>query len=226
MVLPPGIRIRPPDWGFERPDLLGTRPVRTLASARVLEAGAPPIISQRNQGTPFDEVACGPTCLVMAGVTWGIIPRSASVRAAIMAAGRWGSTGQSGTTVEGLGRIAEGMGIDFEQRPYVSAAGVRDFLRLGAHVVARGNSYALPWSDPAPEPDAFSGHVVYIVGEDDQGRFIVHDPYVTDGAPRYLTDAELERFGERHDFRDKPFIMGVAKLQPGVKCRSFLPGVG
>ncbi len=220
----PSLRIRPNDWGFARLEPLTKREVRTLAQGRIQPADAPPIISQRNQGTGFDEVACGPTCMVMAGLAWGIIPRTASVRTAIMAAGRWGSTGHAGTTLEGLGEIGEGMGIDFEQRPHVSAAGVRDFLALGAHVVARGNGYALPWSDPPTEPDAFSGHVVYIVGEDDAGRFIVHDPYVTDGEPRHLTAEQLERFGAERDFRDRPFIMGVAKLQPGVECRRYLHG--
>lgn len=191
----------------------------------------PPVLSQLGHGTGLDEVCCGPTCLVMAGVAWGIVPRSASVRAAIMAASRWGSTGRAGTTVQGLGKIADGMGIDFEQRPHVTPAGVRDFLRIGAHVVVRGNSHALPWANPddlpddgASDDDAFSGHVVFVVGEDDEGRFVVHDPYLTDGEPRTMSDAELERFGAARDYRDRPFIMGVAKLAGGAACRRWLIG--
>jgi hypothetical protein len=219
--LPPGPRIRPLDWGFERPKLGTPRRVQQLHTHQLVESSPPPVLSQLGHDTGFDEVACAPTCMVMAGIAWGVIPRTASVRAAIMAAGRWGSTSRAGTTVEGLGKIAEGMDIDFEQRPYVTAAGVRELLDAGAHVIVRGNSFVLPWSDPPDEPDDFSSHVVLVTRQDDQGRFVVHDPYVTDGEPRTLTAEALEHFGEAKDNRDRPFIMGVAKMRSGLECRTY-----
>jgi hypothetical protein len=215
-------RVRPLDWGASPPPSPYTRTVRGLAHARLVEPNAPPVLTQLGHDTGFDEACCGPTCMVMAGVAWGIIPRSASVRTAILAASRWGGSGHHGTSIQGIGKIADGMGIDFEQRPGVTAAGVRDFLGLGAHVVARGNACALPWSSE-PGEDGFSGHVVYIVGEDDRG-FVVHDPYTSDGVPRSLTDAQLERFGAKRDLTDRPFIMGVAKMSSGVECRTYAPG--
>ncbi len=192
-----------------------------------------PVLSQLGHDTGRDEINCGPTCLAMAGYAWGIIPQGAPVKASIMAAARFAQTGAGGTSSYGMGAGAQQMGLDFEQRSFVDAANVRDLLSTGAHVIARGNSYDLPWANEyastvhtaetneGDEDNPMSGHVVYITGENDRGEFIVHDPYLTDGKPRTLSEDELNTFGAPHDWRDRPFLMGVARAQFGTAVQHF-----
>ncbi|MCP3138342.1 C39 family peptidase [Pyxidicoccus xibeiensis] len=80
-----------------------------------------------------------------------------------------------GTDVEAIGKMAEKMGLESEQRgPRADVDWIADQLKQGKLVVANGDVHSLgPNKDPNVKP---SGHYVVVTGMDEQGNFLVKDP--------------------------------------------------
>jgi hypothetical protein len=82
--------------------------------------------------------------------------------------------------------------------PGADTAWIRQRLQSGDQVLANGNYYTMAphenWGQYNANPGA-GGHYVAVVGLDDEGRFLVHDPaWDNGGAPIALTDAQLATF--------------------------------
>jgi hypothetical protein len=110
--------------------------------------------------------------------------------------GEAGGTTADGTGVDGIVRMARAMGLAGEVRgPRADVAWIAAQLDAGKLVAANGNYYAMPPHVDWATAQVRGGHYVAVVGRDDAGRFLVHDPFWDNGgAPIALTGDELATY--------------------------------
>ena len=161
------------------------------------KAGSVPYINQYspagNNGSYWNGPAnCGPTSMAMIARAFGY-GKSMGDAALINHLGRMGGTSGNGTNVSGIAAMARGIGKSAVTKgPGAHIDWIASELRAGKLVVANGDYHAMY---PHINNSRTGGHYVAVIGLDNQGRFLVHDPaWKNGGAPIALTGAQLATF--------------------------------
>jgi predicted chitinase len=135
---------------------------------------------------------CGPTSMAMVARSFGYGEGMTDAQL-INHLGEMGGTGEPGTGVNGIVAMASGIGKAGEMRgPGANTAWIAEQLKAGKMVVANGDYYAMGSHDRSKVGSG--GHYVAVIGQDEQGNFLVNDPADSGISPRAFSANELAAF--------------------------------
>lgn len=162
-------------------------PTQTAPAAQPGQATAPagtvPQIYQLNpagaeNGYRNGASNCGPTSMAMIARAHGLFPEMTDAQL-INFLGDGVGTNENGTPHQGILDMAANMGLPATQAGLGGdAAWIKSQLEAGKLVVVNGNF-------------GIGGHYVVVTGMDENGNFLVNDPYE---GPRVITPAEMEGY--------------------------------
>ena len=132
---------------------------------------------------------CGPTSMAIIGRAFGYGEGMSDAKL-INHLGAIGGTTGAGTSVGGLAKMAQKMGLTAETRgPGPQVGWIAEQLRAGKMVVANGDYHEM---NPHRNVNKTSGHYVAVVGIEADGTFLVHDP--ADKNVHRVSQDEMARF--------------------------------
>ncbi|MEB3238281.1 MAG: C39 family peptidase [Candidatus Sericytochromatia bacterium] len=134
---------------------------------------------------------CGPTSMAMIARAIGWRDSLSEARL-INTLGDIGGTTAEGTSIGGLGKMAQAMGLSVTSQAGSYLAWANGQLAAGKWVIFNGDYHEM---NPHRNPARTSGHYVLCYGLED-GQYLVHDP--ADDRVRRVSPDEMYRFVKAH----------------------------